>query len=173
MCFYFKVPLCLHPSNIFSRLQAAELGCCVFSQQNSVGVSVYTRYSTLFQRKKNFQIVLFFLPTTQLPYLNLIFFSEMYFIEVQLIYNVVLISAVQQNDSVTHIHVYAYIYIFLSIMVYYRILNIVPCAIQWDLLFILPPFLKCSFENNQVKEFPLKMISKLICLVVLIYLVEY
>ena len=37
-----------------------------------------------------------------------------------LIYNVVLISAVQQNDA---------FFMFSSIMVYYRIFNIVPCSI--------------------------------------------
>ena len=53
-------------------------------------------------------------------------FSLIYFIEVKLIYNVVLISAVQQSDSVIHIS----FFIFFSIMVYHKILNIVPCAIQ-------------------------------------------
>ena len=32
-----------------------------------------------------------------------------FLIEVQLIYNVVLLSALQQSDSVTHMHVYMYI----------------------------------------------------------------
>ena len=56
--------------------------------------------------------------------------SEGFFIliEVSLNYSVVLITAVQQTDSV--IHIYTFIFIFFSIMVYYRILNIVPCAIQ-------------------------------------------
>ena len=54
-------------------------------------------------------------------------FKKIYFIEVQLIYNVVLISAVQQSDSV--IHIYTFFFIFFSIMVYHRILNIVPCVI--------------------------------------------
>ena len=46
-----------------------------------------------------------------------------------LIYNIVLLSAVQQSDSVIHIYVciyiyiYKYIYIFCSIMVYHKILN--------------------------------------------------
>ena len=48
--------------------------------------------------------------------------------EVQLIYNVVLISAIQQSDSV--IHTYIFFFIFFSITVYHRVLNIVPCAIQ-------------------------------------------
>ena len=43
-----------------------------------------------------------------------------------------LISAVQQSDSV--IHIYTLFFIFFSIIVYYRILNIVPCAIQQDLV---------------------------------------
>ena len=54
-------------------------------------------------------------------------------IEVQLIYNVVLITAIQQSDSVIHIYT-VFFKIFFSIMVYHRILNIVPCAIQQDLV---------------------------------------
>ena len=53
---------------------------------------------------------------------------KIYFIEGLLIYNVVLISAVQQSDSV--IHIYTFFFIFFSIMLYPRVLNIVPCAIQ-------------------------------------------
>ena len=44
------------------------------------------------------------------------------YIDVCLIYSVVLISAAQQN--------YTYIFIFFSSMAYYRVLNIVPCAMQ-------------------------------------------
>ena len=55
-------------------------------------------------------------------------------VEVELIYNVVLISTAQQSDLVMHTYIYIYIYAFsvilFSIMFYYRILNIVPCAIQ-------------------------------------------
>ena len=61
-----------------------------------------------------------------------IYFILFYFIEVQLIHNVVLISAVQQSDSV--IHMYTFFFILFSIMVYHRILNRVPCAIQSDLV---------------------------------------
>ena len=56
--------------------------------------------------------------------------SLFFLIEVQLIYNVVLISAVQQKDSV--IHIYVFFFIFCSIMVYPRRSNIVPCAIQQE-----------------------------------------
>ena len=49
-----------------------------------------------------------------------------------------LISSVQQSDSVTHTCTHTHVYIFFilsfSIMVYHRILNIVPCALQWDLV---------------------------------------
>ena len=48
------------------------------------------------------------------------------FIKLYLIYSVVLVSAVQQSDSVRDI----YFFIFFSIMIYYRILNIVLCAMQ-------------------------------------------
>jgi len=49
-------------------------------------------------------------------------------IEVQLAYNAVLFSAVQQSDS--GIHIYIFFFPFFSIMVYHWILNIVPCAPQ-------------------------------------------
>ena len=61
-------------------------------------------------------------------------FKKFYFIDVYLIYNVVLISAIQQCDSVTHTYIYTFFFIFFSIMVYLRILNIVPCALQQDLV---------------------------------------
>ena len=49
-------------------------------------------------------------------------------IEVQLIYNIVLVSGIQQSDSV--IHMYIFFFRFFSIIDYYKILNIVPCAVQ-------------------------------------------
>ena len=55
-----------------------------------------------------------------------------FLIEVELIYNVVLISAVHQGDSIMHI--YTFFFIFFPTMVYLRVLNIVPCAIQYDLV---------------------------------------
>ena len=58
-----------------------------------------------------------------------------FLIKVYLICNVVLISAVEQNDSV--IHMCTFFFIFFSTMAYPRILNIVPCAIQWDLVVYL------------------------------------
>ena len=69
-------------------------------------------------------------------FVNLKFFLN--FIDVSLTYNAMLISTVQQNDSVIYIYVcvcvYIYIYTFFSILAYHRILNIVPCAIQKDLV---------------------------------------
>ena len=47
--------------------------------------------------------------------------------DIYLIYNVP-ISAVQLSDCV--IHMYTFFFIFVSIMVYRRILNVVPCAVQ-------------------------------------------
>ena len=55
--------------------------------------------------------------------------DPLFLVEVQLIYNVVLTSAIQQSDSVMHINTFFFL-IFFSIMVYHRILNIVLCAIQ-------------------------------------------
>ena len=49
-----------------------------------------------------------------------------------------LISAVQESNSVirvgTYINIYIYIFIFFSIMVYHRILNIIPYATQLELV---------------------------------------
>ena len=50
------------------------------------------------------------------------------FIGVQLIYNVVLLSDVQPSDS--NVFVYIYFFRFFSTVVYYKIVNIVPCAIH-------------------------------------------
>ena len=50
-------------------------------------------------------------------------------IEVALIHNVVLISAVDQSDSVKHKYIHYFLYSF-PFLFFYRILNIVPCAIQ-------------------------------------------
>ena len=55
------------------------------------------------------------------------FLSFFFLIELSLVHSVVPISVVQQSDSVyTHRQ---YFFIFFSIMVYHRILNIVPCII--------------------------------------------
>ena len=61
------------------------------------------------------------------PLMNL---SVFFFFEIWLVYSVVSISAVQQSDSVIHRHSFLMLF---YIMVYHRILNIVPCAIQWEL----------------------------------------
>ena len=67
--------------------------------------------------------------------LFIIFLIKNIFIEVWLNYNVVLIAAVEQSDSVAHM--YTFFFIFISIMVYQRILNIIPCGIQEDLVFFM------------------------------------
>ena len=51
--------------------------------------------------------------------------------EVELIYNV-LISAAQRSVSV--LRIYVFFFILFSMMVYPGILNIVPCALQQDLV---------------------------------------
>ena len=59
--------------------------------------------------------------------------STVVFVEVLLIYNV-LISSVQHSEPVSYIYSFIYRYIlfikFSSIIRYYKVLNIVPCAIQ-------------------------------------------
>ena len=44
-----------------------------------------------------------------------------------LLYNVVLVSAVQQSESVLYVYI---VFRLSSIIGYYKILNIVPCAVQ-------------------------------------------
>ena len=53
-----------------------------------------------------------------------------YFIEVQLIYNVVLVSCVQQSDSDISTSLSIFFPRFFSLIGYYKILSIVTCAIQ-------------------------------------------
>ena len=54
--------------------------------------------------------------------------------EVKSIYDVALISPIYRRVT----QLYTFFFIFFSIMVYHRILNIVPCAIQED--FVVYPF---------------------------------
>ena len=49
--------------------------------------------------------------------------TKIFFIEVYLIYDVVLVSGVQQSDSVVFLKLY-------SIIGYYKISNRIPCVIQ-------------------------------------------
>ena len=55
-----------------------------------------------------------------------VFYFIKNFIDVSWIYNVMLISIVQQSDSI----IYTFVFIFFSTMVYHRTLNIVPCAVE-------------------------------------------
>ena len=59
---------------------------------------------------------------------HIILFFSFTFIGVQLIYNVRLVSGVQQSDSVTH--VYSLFFRFFSHIGYHRVLSGVSCAIQ-------------------------------------------
>ena len=45
-----------------------------------------------------------------------------------MIYSVVLISVIKESDSIIYVCIHSF-FVFFSIMVYLRILNIVPCAI--------------------------------------------
>ena len=50
----------------------------------------------------------------------LFFFFKVYSIEVELIYSVMLVSGVQQNDSVIYVYICVCIYIFLNILFHYE-----------------------------------------------------
>ena len=52
--------------------------------------------------------------------------SEHCFFEVRLIYSAVLVSGVQQSDSVMHTHTYIFFFRFFPIIGYYKIVTIVP-----------------------------------------------
>ena len=56
-------------------------------------------------------------------------FSFSVFIEERLIYNVVLVSSIQQSDSV-YIYIYMFFFTFFFFIGYFKILSRVPCAIQ-------------------------------------------
>ena len=51
-------------------------------------------------------------------------------LKIQLIYNVVFVSGLQQSDWAIHTHTHTFFSRFFSMIGYYKILNIVPCAIQ-------------------------------------------
>ena len=59
-----------------------------------------------------------------------LFFLNFFFIEMWLNYSIVVITAEQQRDSAVHISMYTFFFIFFSIMIFHKILNIVPCVIQ-------------------------------------------
>ena len=50
-----------------------------------------------------------------------------------------LVSGVQQSDSDSYTYIYIYIFFsrFFSLIHYYKILSIVPCAIEWVLVVYL------------------------------------
>ena len=74
------------------------------------------------------------------PGKSLLFLFVCLSIEIQLTYNVVLISAVQQCDSIIPI----YFFIFFYLMVYLKVLNIVSCAIKQVFVVYLFAFLMLS-----------------------------
>ena len=82
------------------------------------------------------------------------FIKRFYFIEVQLIYNFVLISTVQQSDSVIYIF-FSYSF---STVAYHRILNIVLCDTQQDLF--VYPFYTCQSASTNPK-FPIHLSANL------------
>ena len=68
------------------------------------------------------------------------FFFVYLFIQVELTYNIVLISAEQLSDSVIHVYI---LFIFFSIIVYHKMLNMVPSAVGQDMLFIHLDIIAC------------------------------
>ena len=97
----------------------------------------------------------------QKPFSPHILFLIYFKTEVQFIHSVMLISAVQQGDSV--IHMYTLFFRFFSIMVYPRILNIAPCAIQQDLfltLFICNDLHPLTSNSQSIQPHPCFVILK-------------
>ena len=73
------------------------------------------------------------------------------FTEEQLIHNAVLITAVQQSDSVIHTCMLLH---FFFIMVYHKILNIAPCGMQRTLVFIYPIYRSLHLLVPNPQSFP-------------------
>ena len=74
--------------------------------------------------------------------------------EVELIYNVVLVSGVQQSDSVIHECIYIFFFRFFSIIGYYKILRTVPCALQQVLVVYLFYIQSCVSVNPKLLIYP-------------------
>ena len=53
-----------------------------------------------------------------------------FLIEIQFIYNILLVLGVQKGDSVIHISIYLFFFKFCLITGYYTILSTAPCAAQ-------------------------------------------
>ena len=73
-------------------------------------------------------------------------------IELQLIYNVVLVLDVQQNDSVIHTYVTIFLRFFFLIGCY-KILSIFPCTIQQVLVGYLFYIQQCVYVNPELPLF--------------------
>ena len=73
-----------------------------------------------------------------------------FLIEVQLIYNVVLVSGVQQSDSA----IYIFFFRFFSLIDYYKILSIFPCATQQVLVGYLFYVQQCVCVNPKLLIYP-------------------
>ena len=78
------------------------------------------------------QNLMFHLGSAETHHLNFSF--SLFIIDVQLIYNIVLVSSVQQSDSVTH--TYMFFFRFFSVIGYYKIWSIVSCAIRQVLVYV-------------------------------------
>ena len=83
-----------------------------------------------------------------IPFLFIFLFSflkpvlDSWTIVFTLFYTAVLISTIQQSDSVyiyTLIYIYVFFVMFFFTMVYHRILSMVPCVILQDLV-VFPPY---------------------------------
>ena len=72
-------------------------------------------------------------------------FENICFIKLYLVYSVVLIS-----DS--FIHISTFLFMLFSIRVHHRVLNIVPCAVQYDLV-IYPSYIYFAITNPKLSLF--------------------
>ena len=70
---------------------------------------------------------------------------KIFFIDLQLIYHIVLVSTVHQSDSLMRI--YTLFSIFFSIIVYHRVLTLLPCAVQ-EALVVYPVYTQWFASAN-------------------------
>lgn len=94
---------------------------------------------SIFYRKAYVKSTVWILYLLQLILLAFDYLLFIYLIEVYLIYNIVLVSSIQQSDSFTHMHTLTHTYIYLqifrffSIIGYHKMMSIVPHGL-WFLM---------------------------------------
>ena len=135
----FDLPQSEHLSFLFNLINGLLLFLQIFSALHSCNFSLFLH--ELKGHECQFDIIPKITVTLSIFFFK---FNFLFYIVVQLIYNVVLVSGVQQSDSVTHTHIPIF-FRFFSLIGYYKILSIVACAIQQILVGYLFYIQQCVY----------------------------